>query len=202
MTKPLAGPLASDPPGPSRAMRMDARRNRDRLLAVAAEVFAEEGVNASLNEIAKRAEVGAGTLYRHFPTREALLESVLHEQFEDLERHGRDLLAAPPTGDVLAAWLRGVITQVTSLPGLASVMMTVLHGGGSELEASCSSVRVAGADLLERVQAAGEVRAGIDISDLLKLVIAIALATEGAPAGSGESERLLDLLLAGVRRER
>jgi AcrR family transcriptional regulator len=179
-------------------MRVDAYRNYERLLAVAEQAFAETGVNASLNEIAKRAGVGAGTLYRHFPTREALLQALLHERFEELGKKAAELSAEPDAGTALVDWLRALIAQVTTFPGLASSMMEILRGGRSELMGSCSSVRDAGRTMLERAQAAGAVRPEVEIADVLRIANAVALATEWAPPGAAEGDRMLSLIMNGL----
>src|SRR3954452_2753784 len=98
----MTGTIATE----SRPMRADARRNVERLLAVAKETFAERGADAPLEEIARRAGVGIGTLYRHFPTREALLEALLRDSFEPLRAEADRLLTSPSPGDALDAWLR------------------------------------------------------------------------------------------------
>jgi AcrR family transcriptional regulator len=180
-------------------MRVDASRNYHRLLAVAEQAFGENGVNASLNEIAKRAGVGAGTLYRHFPTREALLQALLHERFEGLGKKAAELSAEPDAGTALVDWLRALIAQVTTFPGLASSMMEILRGGQSELMDSCSSVRDAGAAMLARAQAAGAVRPEVDIADVLRIANAVALVTEWTPPGAAaESDRMLSLIMSGL----
>jgi AcrR family transcriptional regulator len=180
-------------------MRVDASRNYQRLLAVAEQAFGENGVNASLNEIAKRAGVGAGTLYRHFPTRDALLQALLHERFEGLGKKAVELSAEPDAGTALVDWLRALIAQVTIFPGLASSMMEILRGGQSELMTSCASVRDAGHAMLERAQAAGAVRAEVDIADVLRIASAVALVTEWTPPGAAaESDRMLGLIMSGL----
>lgn len=194
---PVTSELAEQASTP-RSMRRDAMRNRTRLIKVAVEAFAESGVDASLNEIAKRAGVGSGTLYRHFPTREALLEAVVSEQFDSLTIFTRGLLEEPADGATLRTWLRAVITHVNNFPGLASVVMSTLDGGTSHLVDTCGGVRLVGADLLDRMKAAGTVSAEVDIVDLLKLVSAIAVATERAADALAEANGLLELVLRGV----
>lgn len=187
---------------PARSMRTDARRNRARLIEVAVEVFTEFGVDASLNEIAKRAGVGSGTLYRHFASRDALLRAVVSERFQSLTAYTRGLLTAPPDGTTLRAWLRSVIDHLMAFPGLASSIMAVLTGETSELTATCDEVRRAGEALLDRLKKAGVVDTKVEITELLMVVNAIALATDRLPDGRARAEHLLELVLQGVETRR
>ncbi|MEX5632712.1 TetR/AcrR family transcriptional regulator [Parafrankia sp. FMc2] len=185
------------------------RRNREWLLAAARAVFAEKGANASLYDVAKRAGLGTGTVYRHFPTREALLEGVLLDHFEALRVSAVDLAdasAAPAPDEALTEWLRQFIVHLTEYRGLAAEVMSVLHDGASSLSLSCLEMRAAGAALLCRAQQSGTMRADLDMSTLLKLANAIALTAEqtsGHAAGQNAShaaDDLLGYLLDGLRR--
>lgn len=182
-------------PHPKRA---DARRNRERVLVAARAAFAERGADTSLDDIARRAGVGPGTLYRHFPTRQALLEAVCREWVEALRAEARDLLAAPSPGDALAAWLRTVVGHITVYRGLAAALLVSMRDDESALYALCEAMETSGAALLARAQQAGVVHLDADATDVLTLVNAIALATEGTPAGSKQADRLLALVLKGL----
>ncbi|MEV0202233.1 helix-turn-helix domain-containing protein [Nonomuraea sp. NPDC050691] len=187
---------AAVPPRPRRA---DARRNYDRIVAAATSAIAEHGAEASLEEIARRAGVGSATLHRHFPSRQRLLEAVFHGKVEALCATARDLAAGPDPGEALVAWLRAVAAHVVTNRGLAT---SLLHGAqdGDAVGASCHAMIVnAGQELLDGARRAGAVRDDVAIVDLLTLVNAICLATEHDPDGAAEAERLLDLVLAGVR---
>src|SRR5215216_6625186 len=109
----------------SPALRADARRNRDRLIAAAREAFAERGAEASLDDIARRAGVGPGTLYRHFPTRLTLIEAVYRDGVEALCAEARDLMSSPSPGEALATWLRSVLSYAGEKRGLATALMTM-----------------------------------------------------------------------------
>ncbi len=113
---------APAPASAQRPMRADARRNYERLVATATAAFAERGAEASLDDIARRAGVGSGTLYRHFPTRQALLEAVYRDQVEELCSQARELLASPSPGDAFATWLRAMASYMTTKRGLSSLM--------------------------------------------------------------------------------
>jgi AcrR family transcriptional regulator len=172
-------------------MRADAQRNRDRLLAVAGEVVAEQGADASLEEIARRAGVGSATLHRHFRSRQALLEAVFRDRVTALCAHGEELLAAPEPGAALIAWLHAVVTHATTNRGLGPALVLCADPGSS----AHSAILGAGGALLDRAQRTGSIRPDLAIDDLLRLVNAISLATEREP---DQASRLLTLALEGV----
>jgi AcrR family transcriptional regulator len=178
-------------------MRADARRNYERLLAAAKDAFTEHGPDASLDEIARQAGVGIGTLYRHFPTRTALQEAVVRDQNEAARAQAVALLASPSPGEALATWLRSELGRLAIYRGLgAAVMNTALDGEPSD---ACQQLTAAAGALLERAQQAGAVRSDIDITSVLRLNSAIAIATEQANDGGAQSERLLSIVLDGLR---
>jgi AcrR family transcriptional regulator len=183
----------------ARPRRADARRNFERILSEARLVFAESGPEASLEEVARRAGVGIGTLYRHFPTRRALVEAVLADQIDALQQQAEALLASPAPGDAFATWLRAQMQGAMTCRGLAaSAMITMLDDCGNT-PPICEPMRRAGAALLERAQEAGDVRPEVDIDDLLRMVNAIGLATEDAPDAAASADRLFTLLVSGIR---
>jgi len=182
-----------------RPMRADARHNYARLLGAAADAFAEHGPDAPLDDIARRAGVGIGTLYRHFPTRQALLEAVFLDSIQALGAEANALLDASSPGDALATWLRAVLAHNLTQRGLKEALM--LTAGSETAAAYKAQMREAGAALLARAQQAGTVRSDAEISDALRFVHAIALATEQAAEGADRAERLLSLMLDGLRTE-
>jgi AcrR family transcriptional regulator len=171
-------------------MRADARRNRDRLVAVAGEVVAEQGAEASLEEIARRAGVGSATLHRHFPSRLALLDAVFAERVAVLCDLGESLLAAPTPGDALVRWLGEVARHAVRNRGLAT---SLLKGTG---ESSHARILAAGQALVTRAQDTGAIRRDVSTGELLALVNGVALA-----AGEDEelADRLLTLAVEGLR---
>jgi AcrR family transcriptional regulator len=189
--------LPASPPGP---MRADARRNRHLLLAAALEAFTEHGADdVSLEEVARRAGVGIGTLYRHFPTRQALLESVYRDQVDALGALATDLLDAPSPADALGTWLRAMISFSTTKRSMTTSLLATMDKT-SELFSACSAViRQAIESLLARGQEAGEIRRDVEATDLLRLSHAITVATERTPGGPEQAERLLGLMLDGLR---
>ncbi|WP_283134493.1 TetR/AcrR family transcriptional regulator [Rhizohabitans arisaemae] len=182
---------------PPRRMRADARRNYERLLTEAAAVFAERGVDASLEDVARRAGVANGTLYSHFPTRQALLEALLRSSMENLAATARELRDHPSAYEALVTWLRAAIVHTTAYRGLAAPMMRSLKDETSELYAACQAVLAGGEALLSRAHAAGAIRADATPEDLYALVNAVAWAGEQTSPEQGE--RLLTFSLDGLR---
>lgn len=189
----------SGPGAPPRPMRADARRNYERLLTEARAAFAEHGADASLEEVARRAGVGIGTLYRHFPNRHALLSAVFAEAVHDLLGRSRELLDDRDPCGALVAWLRAVVTHACEYRGLSRALISASGDTSSALSRCCDPLREAGRELLTRAQSAGSVRPDITISDLLQLTNAIALASEESPKDPQLADRLLRLTLEGVR---
>jgi AcrR family transcriptional regulator len=183
-----------------RAMRADARRNRDRLLAEARAAFLDHGTDASLEEIAARAGVGVGTLYRHFPTREALLEALLRERFDALTTKARRLAGHSSARDALIAWTLDFVETTTTYRGLTAAVMATLRDPASALHASCEAMRGAGTALLIRAQEAGDVRADVAPVEFLALVAGVSWAGEQMVGGGLRGDRLLPLLFEGLER--
>ncbi|WP_410661545.1 TetR/AcrR family transcriptional regulator [Amycolatopsis sp. lyj-112] len=179
-------------------LRADARRNYDRLLDEARRAFAARGVEASLEEIARNAGVGIGTLYRHFPTREALVETVLRERFDEQAAAARELLKSPEPLKALEAWLAGLGKQSATYRGLPELMADVLDDETSPLYASCHAMQDGVSHLVERAKAAGELRADVTAHELLVLLHALSWAGEYLSGDKG-LDRLLDLVFAGLR---
>ena len=180
-------------------MRADARRNYGQLVEQARIAFAESGVDASLDEIARRAGVASGTLYRHFPTRLDLIEAVLAEQIAELADLGRSLLTASDEFDALSAWLRATVLHALTYRGLAAtVMNSALDRGNSLVSAWHAELFDVGAALLARAQRSGVVAADADAADVLKMVGAIAWAAHDTPDSSAQADRLLALLMKGL----
>lgn len=183
-------------------LRADARRNRDRLIAVAREAFAERGAEASLDDIARRAEVGPGTLYRHFPTRLDLMEAVYRDGVEALSAEAQELLSSPSPGEAFATWLRSFLTYAGEKRGLATALMAMTGADTPPVFAACHEmIREAGSALLTRAQEAGTVRPDVQLWDLLKLVSSIAMTCEQASDCDLMADRLLALVLNGVRTQ-
>jgi AcrR family transcriptional regulator len=182
----------------ARPLRADARRNVELLIAAARAAFAAEGPDAPLDDIARAAGVGSGTLYRHFPTRLALVEAVYRDSVERLCVDGERLAATEPPAAALIDWLRGFVTVVSEKRGLAAALSD--EGRAQSLFGECHAmINAAGSALLDRAKDAGAVRAEVPLGDLLKMAKAFALAAETSPEGSALAERLLALSMDGLR---
>jgi AcrR family transcriptional regulator len=181
-------------------MRADARRNYDRLLAVAHTVFSEQGTGASLEEVARRAEVGIGTLYRHFPTRDALLEALLNAGFTTLREKAEALLDADDPKQALAEWLSHFAASSATYRDLAGSVLTTARQEGSALYESCHAMTDAGARLVVRAQEKGNLRKDTDPMDVLALAGAIAWLAERMPQDEKLPERLLGLVMDALSR--
>jgi AcrR family transcriptional regulator len=179
-------------------LRADARRNYDLLLAVAREAFAEHGTDASLRDVARRAGVGIGTLYRHFPTREALLEALLRNGFDVLRQRAEALADAPSPDQALLTWLSELATGSTTYRGLPESVMVALRDEGSQLHTACAAMRSAGARLLERAQRSGTVRADVSVNELLALAAGVAWASEQSTGQPDLVRRLLSMTMYGL----
>lgn len=177
-------------------MRADARRNRDTLVAVAQAMFAEQGAGASLDEIAKRAGVGPGTLYRHFPSRETLQEAVYRETITQLSAAGR--AGGLPPGAALDRWLTLLVEHMAARKDLASALVDSL-GKQSEVFVECHRLmHETGDELVSAAKAAGAVRQDLEARDLLWMANGVAQSAEGED-GAARTARLLAVLLAGLR---
>ena len=185
-----------------RPMRADAQRNYARLLEAASAAFVEHGADdVSLEEIARRAGVGIGTLYRHFPTRQALLEAVYRDQVEALRARADELIATKPPAEALASWLRDLLDFGRTKRMLTTALLTT-HNKDSELMSSGSRmVRGAATDILTGAQEAGVARADANPADLMRLVHAISLTAEWAADDSEQADRLLALVLDGLKSQ-
>jgi AcrR family transcriptional regulator len=179
--------------------RADARRNYERLLAAAAAAFAEHGADdVSLEEIARRAGVGIGTLYRHFPARQALLEAVYKDQVDALDALGAKLLVAESPGDALGEWMRAFVAFGRTKRSLSSALVETI-GKNSELMSACSMILRSRTDeLLRRAQQAGEARSEVQTADIFRLAHGLIMATETAPSDPGQPDRLLSLVIGSV----
>jgi AcrR family transcriptional regulator len=183
-----------------RPMRADAQRNYAKLLDAANAAFVESGADdVSLEEIARRAGVGIGTLYRHFPTRQALLEAVYQDQAWQLRARADELLTLDSPREAFAAWLHSLVAFSSTKRSLTAAMVATL-GKDSELMSTCSKLIKDSAEaLLARAQQAGAVRADVNCTDVIRLVHGVSMVTEYAPGDPGQADRMLTLILDGLR---
>lgn len=178
-------------------MRADAQKNYDHLLETGRDVVAEQGAEASMREVARRAGVGIGTLYRHFPSREALLEALLRESFDQLTAKAGAFVTLASAGNALVSWLREMVALTHSHRGVIAAMTAAIAEPDSALHASCVSLRASGAQLLARAQEQGEARSDIDGTDLLALVSALAWLNDQPPFVA-RVDRLFDLIASAI----
>jgi AcrR family transcriptional regulator len=182
----------------ARPPRADAQRNSARVLEAARAVFAEHGPDASLEEIARRAGVGIGTLYRHYPTRQALVAAVFHDDVEAARAHADELLRADDPVAAFTSWLREQLEQAGACRALGASVMIASLDEHADLPSPCAALREGGAALLARAQQDGGVRSDTTIDDLLRMVSAIALATDDA-TDTCQADRLFDLVIDAIR---
>ncbi len=187
----------TSPPPPPRKPRADARRNRERILEVAKEVFTRSGADSSLDEIAKRAGIGPWTLYRHFPSRESLLEGVYCGEVEKLaaaERRFSDTLAPV---EALRAWMLLFVDYIGAKQIIAPALNNMV-GGSKVFECARDQVQGAIHRLVARAIESGDIRADLDPFDLLRALIGVANVAS-APNWRESARRLVHILIAGSR---
>lgn len=183
-----------------RAPRADAQRNRDRILAEAAAVVAEQGTQASLRDVARRAGIGLGTLYRHFPTREDLLGALLGARFDHLAARADTLAAADLSAEAaLADWLHEFVLGAGAFHGLPATLLAALHDPDSGLHGSCLRMRQAGGRLLAAAQRDGVIRPDVEPVDLFALANALSWVSDQAPVLAERRDHLFRLVLDGLR---
>jgi AcrR family transcriptional regulator len=178
-------------PGVRRPQRADARRNFDRLLSAARDAFAENGTDASLEDIARRAGVGIGTLYRNFPTRQDLFDSVYAGEIEELCAAAEEVAALPPW-QALVTWLERFVGYV----GTKRAIYEALNRDSEMFRSGRTAMYAAGEPLLARAQDSGDARADVSFDDLLRMVSAI---TAAGFVDDGQRDRVLAVALDGVR---
>ena len=184
-----------------RAPRADARRNRELLLVAAKQAFADVGPDVGLDEIARRAGVGIGTLYRHFPNRDAIVEAVYRREVQQLADAAARLVGSLPPGAALHQWMLLFVDYIATKKVIASALGAIA-GGASELYAS-SWVRIkdAMALLVARAAASGEIRNDTDPDDLQRALVGFAYGNAG-PGWEASARRLIDILMDGLRAGR
>jgi AcrR family transcriptional regulator len=181
-----------------RPLRADARRNRDRLLEVAVQAFSQDGPEVTLESIARAAGVGIGTLYRHFPTREALVEAAYRNELARLCDAVPGLLADLPADRAVRAWMDRFVDYMTTKRGMADALRLVVASGGNPYAQSRDRLLGAIGTLLDAAVEAGSIRGDVDPADVLTSLSGVSLAA-GAPEQREQAGRLLDLLMDGLR---
>ena len=182
----------------ARKPRADAKRNRERILAVAKEAFTRDGADASLDDIARRSEIGSGTLYRHFPNRDALIEAVYRSEVEKLAAAERRFAATMPPLDALRAWMMLFIDHVSEKRLIIPAMETVAGGSMRLIEGARSLIHTAFTACVRRAIANGDLRAETDPDDFVRALVGV-FHTTALPGWEASARRIADMLIAGSR---
>jgi AcrR family transcriptional regulator len=179
-------------------LRADAQRNRERILEIAKKAFADSGVNISLDDVAKKARIGAGTLYRHFPTRDALLEAVYRTEVEKLAAAEREFAKTMPPVEALRAWMLLFVDYIATKQIIAPALNEIV-GGPSELFAA-TTLQITGAidALVNRAIESGDIRKDLEPLDLLRALVGVSNVASG-PGWAQSAKRLVEILILGSR---
>lgn len=187
------------PPLAQAPLRADARRNRDKLIEVAALAFAEQGAAASLEEIARRAGVGIGTLYRHFPTREHLVESAYRRELELLATAANDLIAEKDPAAALEEWMNRFVSYMAAKRGMSSSLKLLFTSNSTLFAEGSKLLHTAFGQLLKNGVKAGAVKGDIEAADVLNALFGIYSIPEG-PEWRDRAHRIVRLVMDGLRR--
>lgn len=182
----------------ARKPRTDAQRNRERILEAAKAAFTRSGANASLDDIATQAGVGPGTLYRHFPTRDALIEAVYRAEVEKLAATAGNFAASMPPLEALRAWMLLFVDHIAAKQIIASALNTLVGGPERLYEGSRDQIRGAIDALVKRAIKSGDIRRDLEPFDLLRALIGVAHVASG-PDWQQSARRLVDILITGSR---
>jgi len=183
----------------ARKPRADAQRNRDRVLEVAREAFTRLGADASLDDVAKQAGVGAGTLYRHFPTRDELLKAVYRSEVEKLASAARKFAETMPPMEALRAWMLLFVDYIATKKIIAPALNNLVGGPSKVFEASHDQIWEAIRALVKRAIKSGDIRKDLDPIDLLRALIGVANVAS-SPDWQQSARRLVDILITGSRQ--
>jgi AcrR family transcriptional regulator len=181
-----------------RKPRTDAQRNRERILEVGKQAFTRHGANATLDEIAKEARVGPGTLYRHFPTRDALIEAVYRTEVEKLAAAEQKLSQSMTPIEALRAWMILFVDHIATKQIIAPALNAYVGGASKLYEGSRSQVQQAIESLVKRAVKSGDVRKDVEPFDLLRALIGVSHVGSG-PEWKQSARRLVDILISGSR---
>jgi AcrR family transcriptional regulator len=181
-----------------RKPRTDAQRNRERILEVAKGAFTRSGANASLDDIAKEAGIGAGTLYRHFPTRDALIEGVYRTEVEKLAAAEKKFSESLPPIEALRAWMLLFVDHIAAKQIIAPALNTLVGGPSKLFEGSRAQIQAAVNALVKRAIKSGDMRRDLEPFDLLRALIGVSHVASG-PDWQQSARRLVDILITGSR---
>jgi AcrR family transcriptional regulator len=185
----------------SRKLRADGQRNRERLTEVAKLAFADLGADVSLDEIARRAGVGIGTLYRHFPTRDAIIEAVYRREVEQLAGAAARLLGSLPPGEALHEWMRLFVDYIATKKVMASALGAIMVSAPDLYASSAGQITNAMVLLVDLASASGDIRPDVDPNDLLRALVGFTYGNT-SPGWQASALRLIDILIDGLRPTR
>ncbi len=182
-------------------MRADAQRKYDRIVEVATQVVAEQGTEASLNEVARRAGVGPGTLYRHFPRREDLLEAVTKNWIERIQAAAeRAVASSQPPSEVLVTWFADVVAHIRQHAGFPGRLIAAMDDPGSPLQGKYQVLIEANAQVIDCLRAGGALRSGADSADICRLVMGVATVADQGKLDPPAVRPLLAIVADGLLR--
>ncbi len=181
-----------------RKPRADALRNRERILKVAKQAFTESGVNVSLDDVAKQAGIGAGTLYRHFPTLDVLLEAVYSIEVQRLAAAERKFAQAMPPIEALRAWMLLFVDYIATKQIIAPALNNLVGGPSKVFECSGALIKEAVHALVDRAIKSGDMRRDLDPMDLLRALVGVSNVASG-PDWKRSAKRLVEILILGSR---
>jgi AcrR family transcriptional regulator len=191
MAKKLAKPAPRKP-------RADAQRNRERILKIAKNAFTRSGANISLDDVARQAGIGSGTLYRHFPTRDTLLEAVYRSEVEKLAGAEQEFAKRMPPVEALRAWMLLFVDYIAAKQIIAPALNTMVGGPSKLFDATGAQVKGAIQALVERAIASGDIRPDLDPLDLLRALVGVSNVASG-PDWAQSAKRLVEILILGSR---
>ncbi len=191
-------PKQAPPTTVARKPRVDAQRNRERILEVAREAFTQHGPEATLDDIARRAEIGPGTLYRHFPSRDTLIEAVFRKQVEKLTGAGQSYAVTMRPLEALRAWMLLFIEYVACKLLILPAMDTVPGGSTRMIEGTRGLIHSTFRGLVQRAVDSGDLRAGTDPDDIIRALIGV-FHTTSLPGWESSARRIVEILIDGSR---
>jgi AcrR family transcriptional regulator len=181
-----------------RKLRADAQRNRERILEIARTAFSRSGANVSLDEVARKARLGPGTLYRHFPTREALLEAVYRTEVEKLAAAERKFAESMPPVEALRAWMLLFVDYIAAKQIIAPALNNIVGGSSKLFETTGAQIKGAINSLVKRAVESGDIRPDLDPLDLFRALVGVSNVASG-PDWVQSAKRLVDILILGSR---
>jgi AcrR family transcriptional regulator len=181
-----------------RKPRADAQRNRARILEIAKDAFTRSGANVSLDDVARRARIGPGTLYRHFPTRDSLLEAVYRTEVEKLAAAERKFAGSMPPVEALRAWMLLFVDYIAAKHVIAPALNKIVGGPSRLFETTTAQIKGAIEALVKRAVESGDIRHDLEPLDLLRALIGVSNVASG-PDWVPSAKRLVDILILGSR---